>query len=301
MARATRRGWRRCWARPPDGTRRRRPRPFVSTKPCSFSAPIRAACASPGSLTSFCSSLATASRGWKLAAPTSERLKRPHLGHSRHLAQGSFQPRGRRRPGGSPFAPHRYRLDRYDEIATLGPVLARILPLFAEDWPVEAPHAPFASGSPPRPRRTTDLTWLLEQLAALPLSAVERSQVYGSLDLPLKWDIGNSPVSRSRLRLPGRKLFVHREPLIRRADVSIARELASSPLPVLRLARPEARRYSVSFSTRPRCAIGSCTASAIRMTAQSITRISGAASSSSSSASRRVALAVPRLSCRHVL
>ena len=88
-----------------------------------------------------------------------------------------------------------------------------------------------AIGSPPRVRRrTTDLAWLLQQLAALPLSPGERSEVYGSLDLPLTWEIGNSPVSRSRLRLPGRKLFVHREPLIRRGDVSLDRELQSPPL-----------------------------------------------------------------------
>ncbi len=132
--------------------------------------------------------------------------------------------------------------DRYDEMHRLGPVLALILPLFAEDWPVEA-HVPFRDWiAAARPPRTTDLTWLLEQLAALPLSPVERSQVYGSLDLPLTWNIGNSPVSRSRLRLPGRKLFVHGEPLIRRADVSIERELQSPPLPLRRLAPPEARR-----------------------------------------------------------
>ena len=132
--------------------------------------------------------------------------------------------------------------DRCDEMEKFGPVLARILPLFAEDWPTEA-HVPFRDWiAAARPPRTTDLAWLLQQLAALPLSAGERSKVYGSLDLPLAWEIGNSPVSRSRLRLPGRKLFVHREPLIRRGDVSLARELESPPLALRRLARAEARR-----------------------------------------------------------
>ena len=132
--------------------------------------------------------------------------------------------------------------DRCDEVEKFGPVLARILPLFAEDWPTEA-HVPFRDWiAAARPPRTTDLAWLLQQLAALPLSAGERSKVYGSLDLPLAWEIGNSPVSRSRLRLPGRKLFVHREPLIRRSDVSLARELESPPLALRRLARAEARR-----------------------------------------------------------
>jgi hypothetical protein len=132
--------------------------------------------------------------------------------------------------------------DRCDEIDKLGPVLARILPLLAEDWPVEA-HVPFRDWiAAARPRHTTDLAWLLQQLAALPMSPGERSILYGSLDLPLTWEIGNAPVSRSRLRLAGRKLFVHREPLIRRADVSLERELQSPALTLRRLARPEARR-----------------------------------------------------------
>jgi hypothetical protein len=131
--------------------------------------------------------------------------------------------------------------DRGDEIEKFGPVLARILPLLAEDWPVEA-HVPFRDWiAAARPPRTTDLAWLLQQLAALPLSPGERSKVYASLDLPLTWEIGNSRVSRSHLRLPGRKLFVHREPLIRRADVSLVRELASPPLALRRLQPPEAR------------------------------------------------------------
>src|ERR1035441_6450842 len=132
--------------------------------------------------------------------------------------------------------------DRCDEIEKFGPVLARILPLLAEDWPVEA-HVPFRQWiAAARPPRTTDLAWLLQQLAALPLSPGERSKIYGSLDLPLTWEIGNSPVSRSRLRLPGSKPFVHREPLIRRGDVSLVRELESPPMALRRLPPPEARR-----------------------------------------------------------
>src|ERR1035437_6560621 len=82
--------------------------------------------------------------------------------------------------------------DRYDEIEKFGPVLARILPLLAEDWPVEA-HVPFRDWiAAARPPRTTDLAWLLQQLAALPLSPGERSKVYGTLELPLSWAMGKS-------------------------------------------------------------------------------------------------------------
>jgi hypothetical protein len=132
--------------------------------------------------------------------------------------------------------------ERCDEIEEFGPVLARFLPLLAEDWPVEA-HAPFREWiAAARPPRTTDLAWLLEKLAALAVSPAERSKIYGSLDLPLEWKIGKSAVSRSRLRLPGRKLFLHAEPLIRRSEVSLERELAGEPLRLRRLPKPEARR-----------------------------------------------------------
>ena len=125
--------------------------------------------------------------------------------------------------------------DRYDGIDRLGPVLRRFLPLLGEDWPVEA-HVPYREWiSAALPRGRSDLEWLLERLAAQP-------DLFDTLDLPLTWHIGNARTSRSRLRLAGQKLYCHQEPLLRRCDISLARELETPPLPVRRLARPEARR-----------------------------------------------------------
>ena len=125
--------------------------------------------------------------------------------------------------------------DRYDGIDRLGPVLRRFLPLLGEDWPVEA-HVPYRQWiSAVRPRGKSDLEWLLERLAATP-------GLYDTLDLPLTWRIGDARTSRSRLRLAGRKLYCHQEPLLRRSDVSLAAELEGPPLPVRHLSRPEARR-----------------------------------------------------------
>jgi hypothetical protein len=75
----------------------------------------------------------------------------------------------------------------------------------------------------------------LERLDASP-------ELFDTLDLPLTWHLGNTRTSRSRLRLPARKLYCHREPLLRRSDISLTRELEAPPLPVRRLSRPEARR-----------------------------------------------------------
>ena len=125
--------------------------------------------------------------------------------------------------------------DRYDGIDRLGPVLRRFLPLLGEDWPVEA-HVPYREWiSAALPRGKSDLAWLLERLAPTP-------ELFDTLDLPLTWHIGNARTSRSRLRLAGQKLYCHQEPLLRRGDISLAQELETPPLPVRRLARPEARR-----------------------------------------------------------
>jgi hypothetical protein len=132
--------------------------------------------------------------------------------------------------------------DRHDQIDKLGPALCRFLPLLGEDWPVEA-HVPYRDWiSAARRRGGSDLAWLLERLAALPLAPRGRAEIYEALDLPLTWDIGNARCSRSRLRLPARTLYCHEEPLLRRSDVSLARELEAPPLPVTRLSRPQARK-----------------------------------------------------------
>jgi hypothetical protein len=124
--------------------------------------------------------------------------------------------------------------DRYDEPDRLGPVVRRFLPMLNEDWPVEA-HTPFRQWiAGAHSRRTSDLEWLLEQEPG--------AGPYESLLLPLTWRMGSSRSSRSRLRLPAPSLYFHREPLLRRADVSLERELAGPPLPLKRLAAPEARR-----------------------------------------------------------
>ena len=130
--------------------------------------------------------------------------------------------------------------DRHDQVDKLGPALARFLPLIEEDWPVEA-HVPFRQWMAAAHRRgVTDLAWLLERLSDLAPRAA--AGVYEALDLPLLWDIANARTSRSRLRLPVRKLFCHREPLLRRSDVSLVKELDAPPLPIRRLPRAEARR-----------------------------------------------------------
>ncbi len=129
--------------------------------------------------------------------------------------------------------------DAWDS-SNAGAVLRRFLPLMDEDWPVEA-HVPYrdwilaACGG-----RENELGWLLAQFDGLAMDAREKGDLYDSLRLPVVWELGESAATRSLLRLPGRKLYYHRGPLLRRRDVSLERELAGPELPVSRVPRAEA-------------------------------------------------------------
>jgi hypothetical protein len=126
----------------------------------------------------------------------------------------------------------------------LGPLLARLHPLYAEDALVEA-NIPFrewfraAKGS----AKGSDLRWLIARLDALPLPADVRADFYAHAELALRWDLGNGPTTRTNLRLPGvRRFLYHTTPLLRRADVSLDAELKSAPLPLTKLSRARGQK-----------------------------------------------------------
>jgi hypothetical protein len=132
--------------------------------------------------------------------------------------------------------------DRYEATGRTAAIWPRFLPLLDEESLVEA-NVPYlswlqaASASAGR-----DLPWLIERFQRMPLPTVERAELYDSLGLPVRWDLGNGRASRTRNRHPVRRIFYHREPLIRRSDVSLAKELESDPLPVGKLSRAEGER-----------------------------------------------------------
>ncbi len=126
--------------------------------------------------------------------------------------------------------------DAYQESERLAPLLALTLPLFREEWPVEA-HTPIREWLGRR-----DLAWLLDVVKRVALDECGKAAMYDSLRVPLQWDLKNSQATRTRMRLPAGKLYCHREALLRRSDVSIARELEAPPLPCTRLTREAGRR-----------------------------------------------------------
>src|ERR1019366_9006811 len=119
----------------------------------------------------------------------------------------------------------------------MGGTLARFIPLLGSASLVEA-DTPFfdwmanAAGGPEK-----ILPWLLQRVADTPLTSLERTSLYDSLAVNVSWKLGNSAASRTHARRKVSRMFYHRQPLLRRNQVSLAGEIDSSPLPVRRLSR----------------------------------------------------------------
>jgi len=122
--------------------------------------------------------------------------------------------------------------DDYSEERAMAAIWPRLMPLLEEDGDIE-PNVPWqrwlqtAAGN-----KNRNLQWLVRQFARLPVSDVGKALLYDSLRLPVRWKLGNERISRTRNWQLVRRIFFHREPLITRGEVSLARELEQAP-PVL--------------------------------------------------------------------
>ena len=105
--------------------------------------------------------------------------------------------------------------DGYDA-ALLGPLLRRLHPFANEDLLVEA-NIPYMDWFRAAKRgRGSDLRWLLSQ--------IDNAELFERASIFVSWKLGDGGATRTNGRLPGRrKFFYHDSPLIRRADVSLAR------------------------------------------------------------------------------
>jgi hypothetical protein len=132
----------------------------------------------------------------------------------------------------------------YKESGQLAAVLPRFLPLLEENAYVET-YFPFREWlRAARPAGEDELTWLLRRFERLDVSDRERALLFDSLGLWVRWELGDSPLTRTRLRRPARRLFYHDAPLLSRRDVSLAAELSDeAPLPVEKLPRAEAEKF----------------------------------------------------------
>ena len=117
--------------------------------------------------------------------------------------------------------------DEWDGERALAAVWPRFMPLLGDDGYVEAdvPWQKWLQSAGGR----RNLKWLVRQFEKLPLSDVEKSQLYDSLRLPVRWYLNNLHLSRTRnwKRVP--QVFYHQGSLTSRSEVSLAVELAQPP------------------------------------------------------------------------
>jgi hypothetical protein len=119
----------------------------------------------------------------------------------------------------------------------MGSTLPRFLPLLYEDSLVEA-NIPYlswlraASG-----RRHRELEWLVRRFERLKLSRKQKGELYDSLGLRLRWNLGDSKASRTLNKRPVAKPFYHTRPLIPRSEISLDAEFQAPALELQKLSR----------------------------------------------------------------
>jgi hypothetical protein len=115
--------------------------------------------------------------------------------------------------------------DNYERSDRLAPVLSKLIPLAREYSSVE-PHVDWRYWFD---RAKGNLKWLLKN--------TDRD-TYDLLEVPLRWELGDSDASRSRTRIPRTEIFYHDGPFLKRSDISFEREFAAPKIRVNRVAKP---------------------------------------------------------------
>ena len=140
--------------------------------------------------------------------------------------------------------PRRLRLawEEHEETDRLRALLPRFLLLLEEEALEDAnvPYLDWLRAAQPDPRR--DLEWLLRRIASLPLSPTDRAERYEALRVPIVWELGSGPGTRTRMRWRAGRPFFHGGPLIARRDVSLSEMIAAAPIPIRKVSRAEGQR-----------------------------------------------------------
>jgi hypothetical protein len=125
--------------------------------------------------------------------------------------------------------------DWFEDENRLAETWPRFMPLLEEDAAVEA-NVPYREWLSAAVGRKKELSWLIRRFELLPKSEKEKSELYDSQKLYVRWSPAYQS-SRTGMRSPGSKIFYHRKPLIQRRDVSLPGEL-EKPAPPLQLLSP---------------------------------------------------------------
>src|SRR5271165_276970 len=88
--------------------------------------------------------------------------------------------------------------DHYEPGRELGTTGPRFMPLLEDDSYVEAdtPWRRWLETAAGKKQATA--AWIIQRVADLPLPPIQKAELYESLRVPLRWDLGNSRVSRTR-------------------------------------------------------------------------------------------------------
>src|SRR6266436_6528368 len=124
------------------------------------------------------------------------------------------------------------------ELGTTGP---RFIPLLDDDAYVEA-DTPWRRWLETAAGKKRVPAWLISRFEKLPLPPQQKAELYESLRVPLRWNLENSTISRTRNWKRGRSIFYHTTPLISRSQVSLADELAKRPPQLTKLSRQQGEK-----------------------------------------------------------
>jgi hypothetical protein len=110
----------------------------------------------------------------------------------------------------------------------------RFMPLLEEDAAVEAnvPYQTWLRAA--KGRSVNEVDWLIRRFESLPATEKEKAELFDAQKLYVRWTPAYR-ASRTGMRLPSRKIFYHRDALIRRRDLSFRRELEAPPPTLNRL------------------------------------------------------------------
>lgn len=133
--------------------------------------------------------------------------------------------------------------DHYEPERELGAIGPTFIPLLEDDAYVEA-DTPWrrwleAASGQGRAKASTTPAWLTARFEHLSLPVEQKAALYESLRAPLRWNLKNSVISRTRNWKPVRNVYYHNQPLISRSQVSLADELARQPPKLTRLSRKQ--------------------------------------------------------------
>ncbi len=129
--------------------------------------------------------------------------------------------------------------DYWDDFAaerSRGATWPRFIPLLAEDADVEA-NIPWSRWLDAARGRHQALPWILERFSPLSLPPRQRSELYDSLRIPIRWRLENLKLTRTRNWSRPRRFYFHDAPLIERRDVSLKAELSKPAPSLLKLSR----------------------------------------------------------------